>query len=466
MIANPPATFRLTDLESPNAFAGLRVLVMGLGRFGGGIGVTRFLADRGANVTVTDLGDPSTLAGSVLKLSDLAVRFRLGCHDEDDLDHTDLLVVSPAVDKRKSAFFQAAARRGIPWTSEMNLFLQRCPARLIGITGSAGKSTTCAMLGAILSRAAAGGAATLGRVWIGGNIGVSLLGELPAMTSRDTVLLELSSFQLEDAAHVRRSPSVAAITNIAANHLDRHGAFEDYVAVKLNIVRFQKPGDRVFLRRDDQSLVDSVRAITEQTGSVIDSVEARNRDWRLRVPGQHNLRNADMAATIAATLGVPDDDIAGALADFAGLPHRLQHVARVGGVDYYNDSKSTTPEATLTAVRSFDRPVTVLLGGADKHLPLDELAQTLAARAKAVICFGAAADRFYETLQHALGERAAAYLERCGSLAAAVEAAGRRSASGDIILLSPACASYDEFINYEARGERFVRLIAGRMAGT
>jgi UDP-N-acetylmuramoylalanine--D-glutamate ligase len=450
-------------------FSGRRVLVMGLGRFGGGVGVTRYLAAQGAHVTVTDQAEAASLSDSVAKLADLPIRLRLGGHHESDLDDVDLLVVSPAVNKRTSPFFQAACHRGIAWTSEMNLFLERCPARLIGISGSAGKSTTCAMLGAILTRAVARREAALGRVWVGGNIGVSLLDPLPAMTSADTVLLELSSFQLEDAVSLRRSPPVGAITNVSPNHLDRHGSFDDYVEAKLNLVRFQRAGNVVIVRRDDAALVARVRVVAAASAAHMEFVADESDEFRLRVPGAHNRRNAAMAARIAATLGVCSSTTHAALAEFAGLPHRLEHVGTFGDVDYYNDSKSTTPEATITALRAFDlplmagfgvpavkgRPLIVLIGGADKGLPLEMMAEALVARAKGVVCFGAAQTRLCEALLGARGPRACPPIECAADLAGGVALARQSVAPGDIVLLSPACASYDEFTNYEARGARF-----------
>jgi UDP-N-acetylmuramoylalanine--D-glutamate ligase len=450
--AFPPAA-RISEL------AGLHVVVMGLGRFGGGIGVTRYLVAQGARVTVTDQTDERALAESIARLSGLPVELRLGGHTESDLDGAELLVVSPAVDKRTSAFFQAACRRGLPWTSEMNLFLERCPARLIGITGSAGKSTTCAMLGAILNRAAEAGAGGLGRVWIGGNIGVSLLDELCRMTPADTVLLELSSFQLEDAAGLGRSPEVAAITNVAPNHLDRHGTFENYLSAKLNIIRFQRAGDVAFVRADDGPLLERVRASGAVTRARVALVEREPAGLSLRVPGRHNNRNAAMAACIATELGIASEFVTAALAEFVGLPHRLEHVGEFAGVDYYNDSKSTTPDATLTAVWAFERPLIVLIGGADKGLPLEALAVTLVSRAKAVICFGQARERLQKAVTGARGNAGTPVIESVSKMASAVERARELAGCGDVVLLSPACASYDEFANYEARGRKLAELV-------
>ncbi len=216
---------------------------MGLGRFGGGVGVARWLAGRGARVLVTDLDSQENLRESIAALEGTPVELRLGGHDERDLEHCDLLVVNPAVDKRKSAFFQSAVARSIPWTTEMMLFLERCCGRVVGVTGSVGKSTTTAMIGAALEAASRVSGWRHGRVWTGGNIGKSLLDDLDTMRPDDIVVLELSSFQLEDAARLRKSPKVALVTNFRENHLDRHGTLADYAAAKGNIYRFQARQD-------------------------------------------------------------------------------------------------------------------------------------------------------------------------------------------------------------------------------
>ncbi len=439
---------------------GKRVVVMGLGRFGGGIGVTRWLAGQGAKVTVTDAADTASLAGSVAQLDGLGVRFHLGGHDVADLDGADLLVVSPAVDKRKSEFFQAAVARGVPWSSEMNLFLERCRARLIGVTGSAGKSTTCAMAHHILSAVERAGAAPFRRAWFGGNIGRSLLADLPEMAAEDVVVLELSSFQLEDAAAVRISPSIGMVLNVSPNHLDRHGDEQSYLEAKLNIVRFQKPGEVAIAGPEDPRLLGEIVDITEQTGARAVQVSV-DRPFPLRVPGRHNQVNAACAATVCRCLRIEDEAVAGALESYRSLAHRLEHVRTWRGVDFYNDSKSTTPEATITAVEAMDRPAVVIVGGFDKGLPLDGMARVLASKAKAVVCCGAAGGRYADAIEQARGQASEPGIERVGRLADAVECARGLAAAGEAVLLSPGCSSYDEFTNYEQRGETFAAMVRG-----
>ena len=230
---------------SDEQLSSMRVVVMGLGRFGGGVGVTRFLADKGADVLVTDLADESTLADSIEKLGDIKVEFRFGEHRESDLDDVDLLVVSPAVNRQTNTFCQAARLRKIPWTTEVNLFLARCPGRILAVTGSIGKSTTCAMLHTILSSPEAAASGGFGKAFLGGNIGRSLLQQLDEISADDVVVLELSSFQLDAAGGIGFAPAVAGITNVRPHHLERHGDFDSYFNAKLNLIREQTTGQAV-----------------------------------------------------------------------------------------------------------------------------------------------------------------------------------------------------------------------------
>lgn len=438
---------------------GKRIIVMGLGRFGGGVGVSRWLAAQGADVLVTDQAPESDLADSILKLDRSKFTWRLGGHDPADLERADLLVVSPAVDKPRSEFFQAAVDRRIPWTSEMNLFLERCPANLIGITGSAGKSTTTAMAGAILQAAAAADTPLKDRrILVGGNIGRSLLDEIPAIHPDDWVILELSSFQLEDAAAIRRSPRVALITNLRPNHLDRHGDMESYANAKLNIVRFQTPADVTFVHEAESDLRRRIEKL--RPAAAIRTFGGRPAHAQLaaalRVPGRHNRDNAAAALAIADHLNVPDKISLAALAEFRGLPHRLEFVREHNGVQYFNDSKSTTPESARIALEAFDSPVIILLGGYDKHVEFDDLAAAVARRARAAVCYGAVREKIAASIRPAAPS---VHVECVQDLPAALATARASARPGDVVVLSPACASYDQFINYEQRGELFRKLV-------
>lgn len=438
--------------------SGKNVLVVGLGRFGGQIAATRWLVEQGARVTVTDLDSGEKLTESIAQLADLPIGYRLGRHDESDLDGCDLLVVSPAVPKDRSAFIAEAVRRGIPLTAEMNLFVERCPARrVIGVTGSAGKSTTTAMIGSILQEAHAAG--IFPRVWMGGNIGHSLLGSLPEMSVDDAVVLELSSFQLEDLASLRWSPPVAVITNIQPNHLDRHGTIDAYADAKMNLVRYQHPGDVVFVHPGD----DASRSYVAGAGAGDRIRECAFEPFFidfLNVPGNHNRVNAAAAIAAARAIGLSDDVIGTGLAAFRGLPHRLEFVAQRDGVKYYNDSKSTTPESTQIAVEAFiGSPVVVLVGGKPKGASFAAMGRFIAGSCKAAVCYGTAGPEIYKEVIAGIKAGGRAVAEKVPTFAEAVRRAGQLAAAGDVVVLSPACASYDEFINYEQRGEVFRRLI-------
>ena len=430
---------------------GQRVVVMGLGRFGGGVGVTRWLCGQGARVTVTDLAPAEQLAESVAKLAGLDVTFRLGGHDEADLDACDLLVVNPAV-PNEAPFLIAANRRGVPITTEINLFCQRCPGRLIGITGSVGKSTTAAMTAEVL--------ATTYRTHLGGNIGRSLLDEIAEGTIKEghLVVLELSSFQLERMAAIRLSPPVALVTNLRPNHLDRHGTLDAYADAKKNIFRFQKPQDLLIVSAEDPA----VSAWAAEAPGRVATFGVVDAPFELVLPGQHNQLDAQAAWAIGKALGVTRQAAAAALRDFRGLPHRLALVAERGGVRFFDDSKATTPDSALVALRSFEAgTVVAIVGGYDKHVPLDELCRQLARHCKAVVATGQVGEQLAQgVLAHMPSERRSAVaLEP--SFDAAVAAAMRQAAPGDVVLLSPACASYGQFTNFMERGRRFQSLVGG-----
>ncbi len=432
---------------------GLRVTVMGLGRFGGGVGVTRWLARQGARVTVSDLAPAEELAESLAALGSLDVALHLGGHDPADIVNCDLLVVNPAV-PFDSPYLAAARKARVKITTEINLFLARCRAPVVGITGSAGKSTTTAMAGAMLARHRP--------THVGGNIGVSLLDKLEEIAADHVVVLELSSFQLAYLPLLRRSPRVAVVTNLHPNHLDRHESMEQYAAAKKNIFRFQGPEDLLVLNGDDAALA-SWQA--EAAGRVsFFSVEGE--PFELKLPGRHNQANAQAAWAAARHFGVSRRLAAAAVADFAALPHRLQLVAEHDGVRYFNDSKSTTPAEAIVALNSFPPgSVMALVGGYDKKVNLAELCLVLAAQAKAVLATGQTGEAIARGVEAARGKADRPRVVRAPEFSRAVEAARRLAEAGDVVLLSPGCASYDQFRNYEQRGETFERLV-GRDSGT
>ncbi len=449
---------------------GRRVTVMGLGRFGGGVGVSRWLAERGATVTVTDQAPAEALAPSLDELRDLDLTLHLGGHRESDFHETDLVVVNPAV-KPTSPYLQVAELVGVPVTTEINLFAERCPARVVGVTGSVGKSTTTAMIGQVLAHCAQV-TENAPRVWVGGNIGRSLLGILEQIRDADVVVLELSSFQLERTTLVSWSPHVAVITNLTPNHLDWHGDLAAYAAAKLNIARHQDPARDVVIL--GPTLGEEARHLTAEGHRVwqfdldddtpLVRTATDKQRWpalQLSVPGRHNRENAAAALAVAHALAVPTDAALAALGEFEALPHRLQRVAERAGVTYFDDSKSTTPEAALTALAAFDTPLLLILGGYDKGSDLAPLAAVAAGRARFSACIGTTGPALAAAIRGAGGAA-----EDCGELSRAVAACQARARAGDVVLLSPACASWDQFSDYRLRGETFARLVCGTDAGT
>jgi UDP-N-acetylmuramoylalanine--D-glutamate ligase len=426
--------------------AGKRVTVVGLGRFGGGVGVTRWLCGQGAGVTVSDLAGADDLAESIQALEGLKLALHLGGHAREDFLRADLLVVNPAVPRNMPLLLEAREAR-VPRTSEINLFLQRCPAAVVGVTGSVGKSTTTAMIGAILQKRLV--------AHVGGNIGRSLLEELPRIRPEHVVVLELSSFQLEDTPIIGVSPHVAVVTNLAPNHLDRHETMEAYEAAKKNIFAFQEPCDVLILNAADTI----VSAWAAEARCRVEMFDPAAEPFELAVPGAHNQANAQAAWTASSQFGIDRATAAEALAAFPGLPHRLEFVAERRGVRYFNDSKCTTPSGAIVALEAFPpRKAVIIVGGYDKHVRFDELGEALAARAKAIVAMGATREAVIAAVSpHQT--KGLPPIERADDLPAAVSAARKRAVSGDVILLSPACASFDMFTNYEHRGQAFVELV-------
>ncbi|KPK83791.1 MAG: hypothetical protein AMJ81_07335 [Phycisphaerae bacterium SM23_33] len=419
---------------------------MGLGRFGGGVGVTRWLARQGARVTVSDLAPAEQLAESVAALNGLDVALHLGGHREQDFTGCELLVINPAV-PFDSPHIAAARQAGAELTTEINLFLARCRAPVVGVTGSAGKSTVTAMAGAILARH--------GACHVGGNIGVSLLERLDEIRPRHVVVLELSSFQLAWLPLLARSPRVAVVTNLHPNHLDRHASMREYADAKKNIFRFQRGGDVLILNRDDP--------VADWAGQAPGKVEffgADDEAFELPIPGRHNQANAQAAWAAARQFGAPRALAAAALREFQPLPHRMQLVAERGGVRYYNDSKCTTPAEALVALESFpSENMVVIVGGYDKQVPLEGLCAALAAGAKVVVTTGQTGERIARGVEAAAGGADRPQVVRAARFEAAVRAACGLARAGDVVLLAPGCASFDEFQNFQQRGEAFIRLV-------
>ena len=441
-------------------FSGKNVVVMGLGRFGGGVGVSRWLAEQNAKVIVTDLAKESDLASSIEELQGLPIDFHLGEHDERDLAAADLLVVNPAVDKAKSDFVRQARTRGISITSEINLFVEHCPARIIGITGSTGKSTTAAMIFDVLYAQLRSLSGSPNNVWLGGNIGESLLSELPRMSASDFVVLELSSFQLEDMASLQRSPHIAAVTNLSPIHLDRHGTFENYLHAKAQIFAHQTPDDVLLLGKQAAALLADRRIPLGDQQQIIYG-QAPELTGQLNVIGEHNHHNASAALHVGRLLGLPDGIVVEELSKFSGLPHRLELVRTYEDARYYNDSKATTPQATATALAAFEDKVILICGGCDRPYDYELLATVARERARDVICFGENRAKIATYIRRAPAATPLPSIKSVHEFNGGINLARRLARPGDVVLFSPAAASYDAFTNYEQRGDHFKAIVNG-----
>jgi UDP-N-acetylmuramoylalanine--D-glutamate ligase len=447
-------------------WSGKKVAVIGLGLEGEDL--ARYFAMHGARVVVSDMKGPEALEKRILALQGLDVSFSLGANDPTAVFDADLVCVSQGVPLNIAAV-EAPRGRGVPIESMTSLFFKLYPGPVCGITGSSGKTTTTGLLDAIFTVA--------GRKHVlGGNIGIGLMSLLDDADGDTWAVLEVSHSQLVLGD---RSPHVATLLNVTPNHLDRF-TWEEYVELKRNIFAYQRPDDYAVFNADDpvskelrlqapgKVYVFSMSGDPHADGAFLEDGSIY---WRRgatekvldsdEVPlrGEHNIANVLAAAATAAACDIGPESVARAVRDYRAPSHRIEFVARVRGVDYYNDSIATTPERTLAALRSFDEPIVLLLGGRDKNLPLDSLAREIARGCRAVVCFGESGVRIQREVGSAGVETA---LVR--TVAEAVDRAGEFARPGDVVLLSPACTSFDAYENFEQRGLAFskqVRILAG-----
>jgi UDP-N-acetylmuramoylalanine--D-glutamate ligase len=481
-------------------FSDKNVLVMGLGCFGGGVDVARFAHGAGAKVTVTDLAPAQQLGDSLRQLEELdGIEFHLGSHDPADFEQSDIIVANPAI-PGDNEFLELARRAGKFITSRVNIFFELCPAQIVGITGANGKSTTTALTVHLLKRTMDERRGTRDEsviaskakqsqteqyaihnmqyenVWLSGNIGNQpLLTILNQISPDDLVVLELSSFQLEQLAQIQEAPQVALLTNLTPNHLDRHGTFANYCAAKENIFKFQtlsedSPAVSIF-NAEDEIAAQWYKKYKNDAARICVKFSADDVSDDIRsvypLPGRANLSNLAAAMAIARHFGINAEQIKNCLPEFKALPHRLEPVEESDGVRWYNDSIATTPQSAIAALEAFEQPVIIIAGGYDKNLPFDELGVKIVERAKAAILIGQTAPKIrcaIRDAQYVMSGQPEFRIEIVDSLERAVEWAHNLAVTGDVVLLSPACASYDMFDNFEHRGKEFLNLV--RALGT
>ena len=452
-------------------YTGKKVIVIGAARQG--LAISRFLSSRGAQVVLTDSRPASELIAESASLADLPVEFAFGGHPESLLEGADLLCISGGV-PLTIPFIAAARNQGIKLSNDSQIFLEECPATVVGITGSAGKSTTTALVG-LMAQKHFEVKNSNHRAWVGGNIGNPLIEDLDQMDEDDLVVMELSSFQLE---LMTNSPQVAAVLNITPNHLDRHSSMQAYIEAKSRILRYQHQGDVAILNRDDEGSWDLLsEARTDvisfgikapgyrQSGIYVDKGQIMLQigndklkllpvDW-INLRGEHNLYNVLAACAIAAGATISLPGIQLGIETFDGVPHRLELVRELNGVRWYNDSIATAPERTIAAIKSFEEPIVLLLGGRDKNLPWDKLAQLIRRRVSRVVIFGEAGDLIAEAIGPKKPGQAMHSVVRCATLQEAIKTAHNQAEEGDVVLLSPGCTSYDAFKDFEERGQAF-----------
>ncbi len=451
-----------------NHWSGKHVVILGAARQG--TALARYLVSKGARVVITDQRPAEQLNDARRGLEGLQIEWVCGGHPMTLLDGADLLCPSGGV-PLDVPIIQEAKQRGIPLSNDSQIFLEVAPCKVIGLTGSAGKTTTTtlvyqmAQLSALPPRQA----------WVGGNIGNPLVSVLAQMGSQDLVVMELSSFQLEI---MTRSPQVAVVLNITPNHLDRHGTMEAYTAAKAHILthQAQEPGNAVVLGSEDhgswnlrQLAHNQVWTFGHQPVPGYPGTFVRGESLWLRTDheteimprsaillrGDHNLLNVLAACATAAAAGISVQVMRAAVEGFRGVSHRLEFVRNWGGADWYNDSIATAPERSMAAIRSFTEPIVLLAGGRDKKLPWGDFAALVHERVDHLVAFGEARSIIQKAVGGADPGQRPFTFDSCAGLHDAVRAAALVISTGDVVLLSPGGTSFDEFRDFEERGEAF-----------
>ncbi|MFH1620923.1 MAG: UDP-N-acetylmuramoyl-L-alanine--D-glutamate ligase [Patescibacteria group bacterium] len=459
-----------------SSLAGKKVLILGLGQYpkGSGIAAALYALEQGADVLVTDQKPEKDIADNVKRLKEYSnVKFRLGCHKLKDIEWADVIIRNPRV-RPGSPEMQLATKLGKKIESDITLFLSQCPAKVIGVTGTRGKSTTSTLIAKMLKNSDK-------KVWLGGNILVSPLTFLNKVKKDDYVILELSSWQTETLGMVSISPHIACITNIMADHLNSYEGMEDYAEAKSMIFRFQTGIDTVILNGDDGFCRDWAREAPGMVKFFTKQKEYASSAWltaaslifkdkkereivkkeELKVHGEHMYINMLAASLVASIAGAKRSAIRQTLLQFKGLSYRQEVVARKKGIIFVNDTTATTPDGTMAALRAFGSgsgTLRLILGGADKELDFSNLGKELKKlKTDIAVLPGSAEKKIFEALR-----QNQITFQKVESLNEAVKNLVKRSVPGDVVILSPGCASFGLFKNEFDRGDKFNALVKAR----
>lgn len=456
--------------EYVKKFQGKKAAVLGIGI--SNAPVIQFLVEAGAQVVACDMKEEKQLGGAYRDIAGLPIEFRLGEDYLQNLDEFDMIFPTPGMPLDLPELVQAR-RSGVWQSNEIGLFLDLCEAPVIGITGSDGKTTTTTLVGETLR---AGGK----EVFVGGNIGNPLLSEVFDITADSVVVLELSSFQLQPLS---RSPHVGVILNVSPNHLDHHRTMEEYAEAKENIFRHQLPVDYAVLNRDNpwtrsmgercpgelvffSKYEEIPHGVYVRRNEIIVDIEGKSGValslCDIRLPGEHNVENILAVTAVTALAGCDLAHLRSVVREFTGVEHRIQFVAEKRGVKFYDDSSATTPSRSIAGIKSFEAPVVLIAGGSGKKLSFDSLGEVIAKRVKSAVLVGHTAPEIQASIEKAgaeTGRKVRTIMAE--DFEEAVHTAFLEASPGDVVLLSPACASFDFFSNYKARGERFKEIVQG-----
>ena len=442
-----------------------KIGVLGLGEEN--VALVKYLVNQEAKVTVCDRKEKGELVEYLSQIKDFPIEYRLGSTYLDNLNDFEIIFRTPGLPYLNKKI-QQAKLAGVEISSQIKLFFDRCPSPIVGVTGTKGKGTTASLIGEILKEDGKS-------YYLGGNIGTPPIEFLEKLTKKDIVVLELSSFQLQD---LQKSPHIAVILDINIDHLDYHENEREYVQAKQNIVRHQTKNDFAIINADyltsfgfaaltDGEVYYFSRRKSIDQGSFIAGKEIILRNNfgqddpiinldKIQLRGFHNLENIAAAAVSSYLCGVKIISISKAISEFKGLEHRLEFVKEINGVKYYNDSFSTTPETTMAAINSFDEPIILLLGGSEKNANYRKLGQTISnSSVKTIIAIGLTATRIIKETRKVKID----IIEEIKLMPEAIKIARELARPGDVVLLSPASASFDRYKNYKERGNIFKQIV-------